>query len=270
MQVETSLSICLSYGFLFLWVSLISRFLLTHTHCTKYKMSGSSSPVDQDLEQDNAVIAVGYGGTEEDQYFDKVVGALEKIVLSDEFRQTHEQFCRKHCTEFDDENEEENKLCYTDIFERYTSLLENMLEQKLEDEVPNFDMGRFQDMLSQRGGKDSLAVSFKTRKLLVGFFNLFGASNSFSGTDELNADIFDLLMSLGDFEEFKSLMISYKVGNTCRNNVLSLPGCNGSLTDVLQQQLKYEAEHSSTASQYMAPIAPITTKIEPESESNEK
>eukprot|EP01138_Halocafeteria_seosinensis_P000287 gb/GECG01000295.1/.p1 GENE.gb/GECG01000295.1/~~gb/GECG01000295.1/.p1 ORF type:complete len:183 (+),score=38.17 gb/GECG01000295.1/:1-549(+) len=174
----------------------------------------------QEYMHEEETVMEGSGGSPEDQYFDRVVGALEKIVLSEDFRHRHETFCRTNCKEFDEHDTEENKLSYMELFERYTSMLESMLEEQLTAEVPDFDMERFQEMLSERG-------------------------------DELNADIFDLLISMGDFEEFKSLMISYK------------------------QQVEYEESQGQTTNmsisnaenrdpQQSAPIAPTTIKLSTE------
>eukprot|EP01138_Halocafeteria_seosinensis_P000286 gb/GECG01000294.1/.p1 GENE.gb/GECG01000294.1/~~gb/GECG01000294.1/.p1 ORF type:complete len:144 (+),score=20.91 gb/GECG01000294.1/:1-432(+) len=107
----------------------------------------------QEYMHEEETVMEGSGGSPEDQYFDRVVGALEKIVLSEDFRHRHETFCRTNCKEFDEHDTEENKLSYMELFERYTSMLESMLEEQLTAEVPDFDMERFQEMLSERGGK---------------------------------------------------------------------------------------------------------------------
>lgn len=161
----------------------------------------------QETPHEEEMVMEGSGGSPDDQYFDRVVGALEKIVLSDDFQQRHETFCRTHCREFDENDTEENKLSYMELFEQYTSMLEGMLEDQLTAEVPDFDMERFQEMLSERGGTSMSLVVMSCAK------GGKGTGINFSGmhADELNADIFDLLISMGDFEEFKSLMISYKV-----------------------------------------------------------
>ena len=87
------------------------------------------------------------------------------------------KFCEEHCGIFDDKDE--NKIEYTEIFQRYTSLIESTLDQKLTEKVPNFSMKRFETMLLSR-------------------------------QDEMDTEIFDLLLSLSDFDEFKEVMLSYK------------------------------------------------------------
>eukprot|EP00955_Chlamydomonas_euryale_P077913 363050-Chlamydomonas_euryale.AAC.2 len=65
-----------------------------------------------------------------------------------DFEEEREAFCRRHCGEFEDT--EENKLVYTDIFSRYTALVERCIEAKLTASVPGFSMGEFMAMLDSR------------------------------------------------------------------------------------------------------------------------
>ena len=66
---------------------------------------------------------------------------------------------------------------YTELFARYTELTEGAIESWLEEQIPGFSMDEFSGMLEARA-------------------------------DELVGDVFDILMGFGDFEEFKSLMLS--------------------------------------------------------------
>lgn len=83
---------------------------------------------------------------EQDQRFDEIVGALETVMMDEDFRGPCEEFCRKHCgTDFlcsqsrllllllthsrhacihTDvfESSDENKLEYTTLFTQYTEL----------------------------------------------------------------------------------------------------------------------------------------------------
>ena len=54
-----------------------------------------------------------------DAKFDQVVGHIEDIVMGDVFDQINTDFLERHCHHFDDE--EENKLIYTEIFKEYVS-----------------------------------------------------------------------------------------------------------------------------------------------------
>jgi len=102
---------------------------------------------------------------------------LEEVLLDPSFESIKKKFCEEHCGIFDDKDE--NKIEYTEIFQRYTSLIESTLDQKLTEKVPNFSMKRFETMLLSR-------------------------------QDEMDTEIFDLLLSLSDFDEFKEVMLSYK------------------------------------------------------------
>jgi ADP-ribosylation factor 2-binding protein len=97
--------------------------------------------------------------------------------MDPDFEDARETFCRSNCGVFEDNDE--NKLIYTDIFSRYTELVEGSIEKRLKEAVPDFDMQKFQVMLDAR-------------------------------KDELMSEVFDLLLSLGDFETFKEVMLSYK------------------------------------------------------------
>jgi ADP-ribosylation factor 2-binding protein len=120
---------------------------------------------------------VGTGGSQEDNEFDEIVGALEMIIIDPAFNSLQNSFCRQHCCAF--EATEENKLCYTDIFDRYTDLLEGYIEQRLKSVIAGFRLDKF-------------ATACTKRK------------------DDITGDVFELLLSLGDFNEFKQLMLSHK------------------------------------------------------------
>mmetsp|Transcript_23019 Transcript_23019/g.17462 ORF Transcript_23019/g.17462 Transcript_23019/m.17462 type:complete len:96 (+) Transcript_23019:227-514(+) len=71
---------------------------------------------------------------------------------------------------------EENKLIYMDIFKQYTDTLESYLNQRLEEEIPNFSMERFLAQVTLR-------------------------------KDEIDEQIMDLLLSFSDFQAFKEVML---------------------------------------------------------------
>ena len=69
------------------------------------------------------------------------MGAIEDVLLDEEFTEMQNDFCRRYCgqsafhahytcdlnvfpDEFDDEDE--NKIIYTDIFQQFTTLIGNM------------------------------------------------------------------------------------------------------------------------------------------------
>ena len=115
-----------------------------------------------------------HGGNEDDDYFDQVVGSLQEIILDPEFDRLQKDFSTQNCMQF--EATEENKLVYTTIFNQYTSTIEAYINQKLEEMVENFSMTRFSELLD-------------TRK------------------DQIEEQIYDLLLSFSDFESFKEMML---------------------------------------------------------------
>ncbi|GMH59268.1 hypothetical protein TrRE_jg2560 [Triparma retinervis] len=115
--------------------------------------------------------------TEEDVLFDTIVGALENVLMDEDFNDMQSSFCFKHCGVFEDT--EESKLVYTSLFSEYTELIEGYIIERLTSEVPSFTMDAFGSMLGER-------------------------------QDEITGDVFDMLMSFTDFSEFKDLMLSYK------------------------------------------------------------
>ena len=117
------------------------------------------------------------GTSAEDNKFDSIVGALEELLLDEEFVSLQDGFCAEHCHVFEDT--EENKLEYTDIFVAYTERIEGFIAARLQDAIEDFDMEEFGAMLEAR-------------------------------PDEISGDVFDTLMSLSDFAEFKGLMLAHK------------------------------------------------------------
>eukprot|EP00798_Chlamydomonas_sp_ICE-L_P010139 gene10139-8040_t len=125
--------------------------------------------------------------------FDSTVSVLEDVMLDPVFEQIRENFCKEHCTSFEDP--EENKLEQTLIFEAYTQLVEAGIESRLKAVIPGFDMA-------------SLLGTLQARK------------------EEFVSDIYDLLLSIVDFESFKETMIAYKQelrnGNTFQIHITPL------------------------------------------------
>lgn len=123
----------------------------------------------------------------DDLKFDETIGKLEELLMDDSnsgINQVVQSFCIENCDVFE-EFSDENKLCYTDIFNQYTTVIENFITEYLRLHVTNFDMTEFLEQISMR-------------------------------SEEVNQDLYDILMSFTDFEEFKSLMIHTK--NEKRNS----------------------------------------------------
>ena len=62
------------------------------------------------------------------------VGALETILLEEDFSMQQKSFCLANCDQFEDV--EESKLVYTSLFQSYTELVERMLNDKLGSAIP--------------------------------------------------------------------------------------------------------------------------------------
>ena len=130
--------------------------------------------LDGDDDGENFEITNTGAGNEDDDYFDQVVGCLQEIILDEEFDQMQKNFSVANCMQF--EATEENKLVYMTIFQEYTSTVESYINQKLEAMVDGFSMERFLELLN-------------TRK------------------DQIEEQIYDLLLSFSDFESFKEMML---------------------------------------------------------------
>ncbi|KAL7749474.1 hypothetical protein RI367_005028 [Sorochytrium milnesiophthora] len=112
-----------------------------------------------------------------EQRFDTIIGTLEDLLLDPQFLKAQHDFFE--CVYHDFEDREENKLVYMDAFKQYVTLIEDMVEQFLRSRVPSFDMAQFLEMIKSR-------------------------------PDQVDGDVFEVLSSLGDFNLFKELVLSYK------------------------------------------------------------
>lgn len=95
-------------------------------------------------------------------YFDRIIGLIEDIVISAEFQvisnsylkniafQIHRDICsQQRQNEFLDKNyerfteDEENQICYMDIFNEYTATIETFIMDHLKASVCDVEMNRF-------------------------------------------------------------------------------------------------------------------------------
>eukprot|EP00164_Ancoracysta_twista_P001860 GFYU01002447.1.p1 GENE.GFYU01002447.1~~GFYU01002447.1.p1 ORF type:complete len:206 (+),score=79.52 GFYU01002447.1:169-786(+) len=145
-----------------------------------------------DTEDDDfteCLMSSAHGQNADDDKFDEIVGTLEDIMMNDEFLETQEKFMKDHCDQF--ENTDENKLIYMDIFKQYTTTIEQLLEDKLIEALPEFKMEDFIMMVQDR-------------------------------EDQISGDMFDMLLSFGDFNTFKEIILSYKEGANSNNPSLGI------------------------------------------------
>ena len=125
----------------------------------------------------------------DDYKFDCFVEKLQEIVIEDEFENLQNEFCEKYYKIFEDKNE--NKLEYTEIFNKYTKLIENYLEKNLIKRVSQFNVNDFYKMLESK--------KFK-----------------------IDEQLLDILINFADFQNFKQLMLDYKHKKENKNDILFL------------------------------------------------
>eukprot|EP00048_Salpingoeca_helianthica_P016626 m.233358 g.233358 ORF g.233358 m.233358 type:complete len:148 (+) comp19077_c0_seq1:60-503(+) len=122
------------------------------------------------------VLAAGRSSAE-DGKFDTIIGHLEDILIGSEFQTLLDHFMSQYAGEFEDS--EENKFIYTDIFKKYTTMIEAFIDRALQARIRGFRMADFLKMLPARAG-------------------------------QISEEIMDLLHSFGDFLTFKEAMLDYK------------------------------------------------------------
>ena len=110
--------------------------------------------------------------------FDSIIGEMENLLMDRQFIDLQQSFFSENCKYFS--NDDENKLVYTDVFNKYVSLIESFIASKLVLKLEWFDMPEFLNML-------------KDQKM-----------------EELEGDVFDVLLSLGDFQCFKDTILAFK------------------------------------------------------------
>mmetsp|Transcript_3630 Transcript_3630/g.12893 ORF Transcript_3630/g.12893 Transcript_3630/m.12893 type:complete len:148 (-) Transcript_3630:1314-1757(-) len=98
--------------------------------------------------------------------------------MDDEFHDLQRKFANEHSAVFEDTDE--NKIIYTELFGKYTELIEGFLDARLKATIPDFSMHDFMELLIAR-------------------------------EEEMrSSDVFDVLVSCADFTTFKELMLAHK------------------------------------------------------------
>ncbi|CAG7731010.1 unnamed protein product [Allacma fusca] len=120
---------------------------------------------------------VEIGGHPEHNYFDGVVGAIEDIVMGEDFHEVQSSYLDKYWPEFS-EDQTENLHSHFEMFKEYSQGISSFIEEKLKTLLEHFDMEVFVEQLTARG--------------------------------ELDGDIFDMLFTLIDFVKFKELLLDYR------------------------------------------------------------
>ncbi|KAL8590165.1 hypothetical protein ACOMHN_010360 [Nucella lapillus] len=148
----------------------------------------------EDMDLDNQQCEFEYeedlasGCSTDDAGFDHVIGHIEDIIVEDEFQQLQNDFLEKHYLQFEDS--EENKFTYTDIHKAYVELVETFLAEEISKRIPDFSMQEFTELLTLR-------------------------------KDELDGEVFDLLLTFSDFVAFKELVLDFRADKEGRTVDLS-------------------------------------------------
>ena len=133
---------------------------------------------------DDMEIITCNSGTNTQKRFDFIIGVIEEIVISHDFRRLQYEFMERYYLEF--ENTEENKFIYTDIFKEYGEIVERHLIDQLQKQIPDFSMDRF-------------AASLQAHK------------------NEIADEIFDMFITFTDFLAFKEMFLDYRADKEGRN-----------------------------------------------------
>ncbi|KAL1526086.1 hypothetical protein AB1Y20_014815 [Prymnesium parvum] len=133
-------------------------------------------------EEDSASEEVMVSSGENADQTSQILAELEDMMMDEEFNAKVDAFTQRHCDHFDEG--EENKLIYTSLFAEYTKMLEEYIEERLGATLEGFDMQAFCATLSGRADKEELPLAL------------------------------EMLSAYGDFESFKAMMLSCKVGAT--------------------------------------------------------
>ncbi|KAI8805211.1 the ARF-like 2 binding protein BART-domain-containing protein [Cladochytrium replicatum] len=141
-----------------------------------------------DGHHDEVLEASSHSCTKEDERFDRVVGELEDLLLDESFLRLQRSLLAKYAPHFDDD--EENKFVYMDYFKEYMSALDKFIDKRLKKKLSWFSMPKF-------------IASVQSRQ------------------DQIDGDVFDVLMSLGDFTAFKETVLSFKQEQEGRSPDLS-------------------------------------------------
>ncbi|CAI2731999.1 unnamed protein product [Schistosoma spindalis] len=138
-------------------------------------------------------------------------------MMSDQFQSIQDAFMNENYNEFDEN--EENKLCYTEIHEKYINTVERVLEEQLCQRIPHFSMRSFIDSL---------------------------VSNSCC----LDGEVFEMLYTFTDFLAFKEMMIDYKKAKTGQTVHLELINSYHSYNHssiIMNDTMDHQLQHRSNS-----------------------
>lgn len=81
----------------------------------------------------------------DEKFFALIIGCIEDILMDENFVKLHNEFMEENWKVFEDN--EENKLVYTDIFIKYNETIEKYIETELLKAIPGFKMMEFEYLL---------------------------------------------------------------------------------------------------------------------------
>lgn len=114
--------------------------------------------------------------------FEQTVAALEEAVMDDAFRKRLMTFCESNCHVFPPDGGDELPLEAMSLFHEYTALIEDHIRSHLTAAIQGYDEDAFMAELAQQ-----------------------------ADAGLCDGEVFDLLLTLGDMEEFVSLMRSHRM-----------------------------------------------------------
>jgi len=115
--------------------------------------------------------------------FELALAELEVLMMDESLNDSVDAFTKEHCKIF--EHGDENKLEYTTLFTKYTTMIEENIEQKLGASLSAFDMASFCTTLQERVKADESLMDHPALEMLFAYT---------------------------DFDAFKTLMLSTKDG----------------------------------------------------------
>jgi len=157
-------------------------------------------------------IMVACSSNAEDARFDQIIGHIEDIIMEPEFQSLQDDFMENNYKHFMDSDE--NKFIYSELHKEYVNKIEKYLEEELKRRIENFSMQDFmKDLMSRK--------------------------------QELDGEIFEILITFVDFLEFKALMLSYKAEKEGRSFSF---GCDMVIQSINFEQSKALNESSNAMS----------------------
>ena len=142
--------------------------------------AADGAPLQSEEQEDEEILADD--GAPSDP-FDVALSELESLMMDEGLNAMVDAFTKENCGEF--ERGDENKLIYTELFTKYTAMVEEYVERRIGASIATFDMAAFCATLQER------AVGDETL---------------------LDHPAFEMLFAYTDFDAFKELMLATREG----------------------------------------------------------